>query len=579
MKRYFQATFSTAILMCLSVSPLCQALEAPASQAETIEMVSPQTPTGSDATLAPDMVPVVPIAPTMVPPPQATIDTPSPVSITLDSTSPSAVPTLPAPVAANDAILISAFQFRQNVGFDFIELHNTTNEMTKLSGLTIKLLYSTTSDDYECQIEPAGYLLPGSYMTYRHGSDSSDGTYGMSGCPDPGAGLFDKEIQVWRDGSIVESVRIAEADMGGQAIREWERGGWTSTYRTGEFARNFKVSTRVAYTSMAYQSPPAPSLQFLEVFPTPSTCMVQDMSPTCHKYVKLKNTGGEPINLADFRLRSGDPNSRSTSSNTSALDGVIGPAEYKVIVVAADGMPLAINGTEGTVWLEDVYGLAKYASSVSPYAKADLVANAGRSWAFDDVDLTWKWGVPAPLSEENTFTDPGEGAGMTMLASTLKPCADNQYRSTETNRCRLMEEAASSTLKPCKDGQYRSEETNRCRSIAATAASVLKPCGDDQFRNPATGRCKMIASTDDLPKPCPTGQERNPSTNRCRKTVSDTPPLAAFPVEPIRDTTKAFAAWWALGGILFLGLGYGVWEWRYEIGRLAMRAATVVRRQ
>jgi hypothetical protein len=148
------------------------------------------------------------------------------------------------------------------------------------------------------------------------------------------------------------------------------------------------------------------------------------------------------------------------------------------------------------------------------------------------------------------------------------PCKDGQYRSEETGRCRLIA-LAGSTLTPCKEGQYRSEETNRCRSLATTA-SLVKPCNDDQFRNPATGRCKKIASTDDMLQPCDSGYERNPATNRCRKIVASIPDAASipFPVEPVADSAKVFAAWWALGGVLLAGSAYAAWEWRRELTAL-----------
>jgi hypothetical protein len=98
----------------------------------------------------------------------------------------------------------------------------------------------------------------------------------------------------------------------------------------------------------------------------------------------------------------------------------------------------------------------------------------------------------------------------------------------------------------------------------------LKPCADNQFRNPDSGRCKRIASSDELAlADCGEGRERNPETNRCRniKTITSIPE-AAFAVESVKDTAQAFVGWWALAGIGLLALGYGVWEWRRELGVL-----------
>ncbi len=150
----------------------------------------------------------------------------------------------------------------------------------------------------------------------------------------------------------------------------------------------------------------------------------------------------------------------------------------------------------------------------------------------------------------------------TIATSLLAPCASNQYRNLETNRCRLLA-LASSVLAPCKDGQYRSEETNRCRSIAADATSVTS-CNENQERNLTTNRCRLIAAAETELSACKDGQERNLETNRCRNVISNVP-LSSFAVEPIVDTPGTFVGWWALGGVGMFALAYGAWEWRTEI--------------
>lgn len=496
-------------------------------------------------------------------------------TITNNST-PEPITTQPAPVYASDDVLVSAFQFHQGAGFDAVELHNTTTAFLPLNTIEVHLLYSSTATDYECIVTPSGYLQPLSYVTYAQGEDHSDGTYLTNGCPNPGGSLFDKEIQVFRGGILVESVRIAESDMSGSTTKQWERKGWTTTYRTGVLSQNFKQSTRGFLTSQLYVLPDQPTLEFLEVFPHPALCSAGDMHAECHRYVKLKNTGPETIDLTQFRLRSGDPKSRPSSYNTSDLSGQIGPGEYKVLITDASGGELAIDDEDGAIWLEDHNGLTTYPSTVTPYHDAELVKQQGRSWAYDAGDHTWKWVTPSPSTEKNDFSQP-LAETTASIDSGLKPCAANQYRSSETNRCRLIV-STTSGLKPCKDGQYRSEETNRCRSIAS-AVSSLKPCADDQFRSPTTNRCKKIASTDDILKPCDDGYQRNPETNRCRKVATLANVDAAYPVQPATAATSSFVAWWAIVGVATLGIGYGGWEWRHEIGRGLGRAARVVRRK
>jgi hypothetical protein len=205
------------------------------------------------------------------------------------------------------------------------------------------------------------------------------------------------------------------------------------------------------------------------------------------------------------------------------------------------------------VWFEDEFGVASYDMHVPPYVGSGKTANQGRSWAYDTHDTTWKWATPAPNTVTNDFSAP---------ITPLLPCPAGQYRSTETNRCRTL--AAASTYAPCRDGQYRSEITHRCRNIAL-AGGTLTPCKDDQYRSEATNRCRTIATAASTLKPCAPGQERNPDTNRCRKVASTSIPDAAFAVQPVKETGKAFVGWWALGGVGLIALAYAGWEWRREV--------------
>lgn len=145
----------------------------------------------------------------------------------------------------------------------------------------------------------------------------------------------------------------------------------------------------------------------------------------------------------------------------------------------------------------------------------------------------------------------------------LAPCAPNQYRNPETNRCKLIVEP-SSTLAPCKEGQYRSEETNRCRNIVSDIVAYM-PCAEGEERNPETNRCRKVAvlGASDL-APCPEGQERNPETNRCRNVVKPMPEVGYAPEQVTADANNHIL-WWSLFGVGLIAASYGIWEWRQEI--------------
>lgn len=192
---------------------------------------------------------------------------------------------------------------------------------------------------------------------------------------------------------------------------------------------------------------------------------------------------------------------------------------------------------------------------------------SGESWAL--IDGVWQYtNQPTPnlpnsasIIETSKLEDDQEVSG-------VKPCAANQYRNPETNRCRLLV-TIGAVLVPCKDGQYRSEETNRCRSIASDSGA-LSMCNEGQERNPATNRCRLIASSGYELVACKEGQERNPDTNRCRNVVGSLP-QAPFGVEEITSVPSSTVSWWVLGGVVLAALVYGVWEWKFEIKNLLRR--------
>ena len=202
----------------------------------------------------------------------------------------------------------------------------------------------------------------------------------------------------------------------------------------------------------------------------------------------------------------------------------------------------------------------------------------GASWSL--IDDEWAQTFMITENSENIFKeylDCQNGYERNVLGRCVKisvppvevSCPAGQYRHPETRRCRKIE--AAKTITPCKDGYYRSEETGRCRSIASAAAKTLKPCPEGQFRNSATGRCKKIASTDDIAKECPEGFERNPQTKRCRKIKSASMPTVGSAAAEVKQVTGATWGWWVFGGVSLLAVGYGVWQWRWEISQFVRK--------
>lgn len=174
----------------------------------------------------------------------------------------------------------------------------------------------------------------------------------------------------------------------------------------------------------------------------------------------------------------------------------------------------------------------------------------GQSWAI--IDDQWQYTSRPTPGSENLSSDKVVLVTVpkleTKVSTDPKPCADNQYRSLETGRCRLTASSVDNTITPCKDNQYRSEETNRCRNIVVTT----------------------------LPEPCKEGQERNPETNRCRTVTK----MSKVDYGVLGASTKSSNGnWYALAtvaGVLLLAIAYAVWEWHDELGKFFRKVAKQV---
>ena len=213
-------------------------------------------------------------------------------------------------------------------------------------------------------------------------------------------------------------------------------------------------------------------------------------------------------------------------------DYMLKPGEYKVFTNTEFGYSLLNTSSRVTLFAP----AGEIASEVPPYnAPPD-----GESWAL--IGDMWQYTsqpTPGALNIKGMSQDE-ESSANTATASASKPCAVNQYRSPETNRCRLISSTSSAAPSPCKPGQERNEETNRCRNV-------------------------VIAST----TACKEGQEKNPETNRCR-TIKQ---LSAVGYGVKGATTKqqggmGWYMWAAVVAVVLLVVGYGVWEWRDELKKL-----------
>ena len=282
------------------------------------------------------------------------------------------------------------------------------------------------------------------------------------------------------------------------------------------------------------------------------------------QFIEIVNSGEKTVITTGCKLTVGDV---GVHENIGGIE--LNPGEFLTIKIK--NTKLKLPKTKGKVYLLDE------ASSEIDVAEYSSMPK-GASWGL--VDDEWIKTFAITEGAANIFKeylDCQNGYERNALGRCVKiaippvesPCSVGQYRHPETRRCRKIE--AAKTITPCKDGYYRSEETGRCRSIASAAAKTLKPCPEGQFRNSATGRCKKIASTDDIAKECPEGFERNPQTKRCRKIKSANMPTVGSAAAEVKQVAGATWGWWVFGGVSLLAVGYGVWQWRWEISQFVRK--------
>ena len=274
----------------------------------------------------------------------------------------------------------------------------------------------------------------------------------------------------------------------------------------------------------------APTILITEVMPNPSG------SDTENEFIELYNYGEEPISLKGYMLRYGaSADKRLILTNELWIDA------QSYLVMKNVGGSFTLPNTAGIVKIETTDGFVVSEAPAYANAKDD------QSWAL--FDGFWRYTkIPTPGYANNEQVNSVSGA--VTVVSLPRPCAANQYRHPETQRCRLL----------------------------ATTTSVQTACRPDQYRSVETGRCRNVALAT-TPTPCKEGQQRSPETNRCRAVRA----LTTTNYGVLRAEEKSQPDQWyvyaVIGAVLAALLAYALWEWRVEMrGFLKKLRWLVIRR-
>lgn len=459
---------------------------------------------------------------------------------------------------------------------NYVQLYNTSSQVAALDGWT--LFYTVNGVEYELPVTLQGLVRPQSSVIVADSVSVPTALFQYD-APEVEQGV-NMRISALKLAMVSESAYLdhgvtANYPSGSTPSETFYMTRNRST-STGNYLTSFTTSTASPsqlVQDLLYERPVDTSIRIVEVLANPRNCSPLEASGDCRDYVKLHNPTGAKIELSEYRLRVGHAGQAATSSNTLQLGGALAPGAFA-------SYEIGVTNSGGWVWLEDMYGTARYDATVIEYVDASAENKKGYSWARGPEG--WNWATPRP-SAANLLLSKEEAAAVT---SGLAPCTTGQYRNPETNRCNNIK--ATQAPAPCRADQYRSPETNRCRNITSTNSN-LTPCDADEYRSPDTNRCrKLTASTSTLTpckigqyrseetnrcrslttanaslKPCAVDQERNPETNRCRKKLSGDGDMG-FAVVDASETKDELASWLALGGLGMVSLGYAGWEWRRE---------------
>lgn len=117
-------------------------------------------------------------------------------------------------------------------------------------------------------------------------------------------------------------------------------------------------------------------------------------------------------------------------------------------------------------------------------------------------------------------------------------------------------------FKSCESGKVLNEITGNCVKVTSLSEKV---CGAGQYLNILTGRCRKIKEAAE--KTCKEGYYLNLETGRCRKFVENAG--ADYNLESENyEESSSFVAFYAVIGVVVLGLGYLGFEFRTEILKL-----------
>jgi hypothetical protein len=492
----------------------------------------------------------------------------------------SALETIPSVEAkTNGPLLITGYSL-QGHSLRYVQVANTSDEVVPLEGWSLQVDWAGGSWAYPSVL--SGLVEPNKKITIANESVVPSATF------------------VFRDDVVAAAPRLSTIRLIPPLVSGWndvtaEVSGNdvvgsvpALTYVT----RNISSSTGLYLSSFTtfvpddsfqlqsdelYMASIDTDLRVVEIYPRPNNCSPVEETPLCNEYIKLYNSSSQPINLGQFRLRSGAAGQTSSTSNTTHLPTVLLPAKSYV------SYPIGLVDGGAWVWIEDIYGLTQYDSTVVSYPSAS--AHQNFAWSLNPNTTSWQWTqYPTPYNTDNVFSQDGvinncEGLRLSEIAANHSPqfieLVNRTTKVLDISGCQLQTNRSQTASYVFADDTHLAAGEYVTIAISSTDLSLTKttngtvyllnsegslevdarnydnlddntslalvggkwlqtftvtPGGPNEYtqypacqigyiRNEATGRCNKQSIATAL-TPCLSTQYRSKETNRCRNNVS-----------------------------------------------------------
>ena len=396
---------------------------------------------------------------------------------------------------------------KSNVG-EMIEIsRKNSDNLVSLAGITVG--YTNSSGNYSTLFEfPEHSFMAGETVLLRLASSPESELAAVNYTKTL---AFKAGITLERNGEVIDSVCWTGKE---ECLKEFKSSTPTTLVRNNETGKFVHVEKyEPVYDEKSYY------VEVDEEEIKPSQCKGLEISEILSYYensrdeqfIELYNSSSEQILMDGCKIK--------YKNKTYELKGILKAEEYYV-------------------YYPKEFSLTKNPTNVNVLELVDT-----------DETIVYKIGYPNGQRRGTAYARIGyDGYGKEIWRVTYAPTPGeaNNYQE----------------FKTCEAGKVINEATGNCVKVTSVGERI---CGEGQYLNILTGRCNKIKTTEE--KTCKEGYFLNPDTNRCRKITENKG--ADYSLEPENYEEKSsFVALYAVIGVLILGLGYLVFEFRKEIRKL-----------